>query len=261
MARLGRRDRLALSYGGHRDVSSVLDLPGPSPADLDDAQDQGQEQDDDADRRGIAQLGDGAGHGAESDGVEVGAQRLAGMVGAAVRQHVNLVEDLDAADGIQDYHDGRDRREQRHGHADEALPGIRTIQGRRFVQLLRYVLQPGEEDDHVETHRLPDGDGDDAGHHRHVVGQPEARQPVQAKAVQRRVKHAEVGLIDHRPEQAGDGQGDDNRHEVDGTKDHATTDAAIEQRRDEQRDDGLQHHGDDDEIGGMLQGLQKDRVL
>ena len=73
----------------------------------------------------------------------------------------------------------------------------------------------------------------------------------QSDRPQEAVDGAEIGLEQHGPEQAADRQRNDHRHEIERAEHRASADAGIEQAGDQQRQNGLQDHGADREIGGV----------
>src|SRR5659263_80613 len=79
-----------------------------------------------------------------------------GTVGSATtRQEVGLREQVRAGDDGEQHHQGCGGAYRRNGDRPVCLPPVRAVEGGRFIQLLRDVLERGEEEQDEEAQLLP----------------------------------------------------------------------------------------------------------
>src|SRR5882757_5469529 len=158
----------------------------------------------------------GVAHVVEGEGllVDVEHHRAGGPGRTTFGQHVDQVERLqpgDSSDGRVHHHEEAGRAEQRPDHEPEPLPRAGSVDLGRILEFLRYVLQPGEEDQHLVAHQEPHADHD-------IGAEREGRRTEErevAKA-QRRQQFGDGAALVHQqelPDQADHDQADDVRQE------------------------------------------------
>ena len=133
--------------------------------------------------------------------IDVVHQRHGSSAGAALRDHVHLVVDLEAGDGEHNDHKEGGGAQLRQGDVPELLPAICAVQLGGFVQVRVAALQACQIDDHVVAHVLPYTEQDDRDHSGVLTGSP-AGQVFHRHAkelVQDHVDGAHGGVEDHVP--------------------------------------------------------------
>ena len=144
----------------------------------------------------------------------------------------------------------------------EALPGAGAVDGRRLVELARNALQRGMDDQHRERQRAPDVGNRDriergigiAGPVHRVIDQPEREQDA--------VEETELKAVHEGPDQAVG----DRRHAV-GNEDQQPGEprgpqaGPVEQQRDADRENDLDHHHQHREHDGVLEREREQRIL
>ncbi len=131
---------------------------------------------------------------------------VGGVERATFGHNVYECKDLERSDDRCDQHEEGRGPEHRECDVPEAPPGPGPVDHRGLVELVRYRLQAGEEDHHLEADVDPDGH-DDQGEQRggRAVEPGEGSQPHQP---QRPVEKPEVGVVHPLPD---DGDGDEAR--------------------------------------------------
>ena len=111
-----------------------------------------------------------------------------------MRHDVWFGEELQVSDRGDDPDEEERRPEHRKRHVPELPPRPRAVDARRLVELLRDVLQPGHEDDHVVAEVLPHRERDDGWHRPSRVAEPIDRR--QSDAGQNAVQHPEARVVE-----------------------------------------------------------------
>src|SRR3954454_22285131 len=101
------------------------------------------------------------------------------MSGTALSQGENMVKELESSDGRQNEVDRGRRGNEWKGDVHEFPEGPGAIDFRRFVELLRHVLQAGKENNHRVAGVLPDHHRGDCPEGNGTVTEPSSRQRVQ----------------------------------------------------------------------------------
>ena len=108
--------------------------------------DQAHDEQDDADRRGVALVADD-----EPVVVGVGDEHRRRVARAAPGEDEDDVEHLEGVDDVHDEEEERRRAEHRHGDVAEPLPAVGAVEPGGLVELGPDALQTGEVDEHVEA--------------------------------------------------------------------------------------------------------------
>ena len=174
---------------------------------------------------------------------------------------VDLVEELQRADGRDHRGEEDDRLQHRHGDVPEARPGRHAVDARRFVDRAVDVLHGREVEDHVVAGPAP-GDGEDD----HDLGpegiaQPRDRIGDDSGKAQEVVDDAVIG--EHRLEEdrVGDKRGDAGQEDRGAEEAAAPELAVVERDRKEQRQHEHDRHLHDEEDAGVAERAQEDGVL
>ena len=136
--------------------------------------------------------------------------------GPPSRHHIRLGEQLEIAGHRQNADEQQYRREARQRHVAELLPARRAVDACRFVQVFGNALQRREQDDHVVTEVLPDGDDDDRRHGPVRIAQPVDR--TDADKPQRVIQKPVARVEDVAPDDGDGDQRRDDGREVDRAK-------------------------------------------
>ena len=145
--------------------------------------------------------------------------------------------------------DEQHRPQRRQGDVPEDLPAVGAVGGGRFLQLVRYGEQPGQQQDGLEGDAGPHV-GDDHGRHRQVrVAEPQRLGQVEEP--QEVVDPAGV-VVEHRPPGQGDHdrRGHDRQHEERPDQPGAAS-FEVHQQGQGQAEDRVQDGRADHQIGGV----------
>ena len=83
-----------------------------------------------------------------------------GVVWSSLSQQIDLIENFELSDQLKEENQARHRPNKRAGDVEELLPPVGPINRRRLVNVRGDVVKSGDKEEHVESHRPPNG------HHR-----------------------------------------------------------------------------------------------
>ena len=209
-----------------------------------------------AERRGVSEL-------AVAEGALVGEEHgeLRRAPGAALGEDVHEAERVEVPDEVERRDGDGDGPQCRPGHRAEPLPPVRAVEGGGLVELVRRVLETGEQRDGRLRHARPDSDDDDR-----RQSQLEAAQPVDVgvddpESLEDGVEDAGVGVVDELPEDRDDDRRHGPRHQRQGADKPLEPQTRVEQQGQPEGQDELEdrHREGPDETD--LERVPEDVVL
>ena len=163
-------------------------------------------------------------------------ERLRRRAGAAIGEHVDLIEGFDGKNRLQDGDDGEHRHELREGHVLEGLPGGRAIDISGLDGLLGKGGDAADQDEGDERDPAPDVGHDADGEGKRGIGQP-------GDLGERRKQQAEEGVeeaefrVEHEAERDADqGRGHGKRKDQERPHRQPEPPARRQQEGDAERD-------------------------